>query len=952
MDQHPSGIPAGLPPGLGDTHINFLNRWPEGVRAIYQMMAASQQPMMMSWGPDLITAYNAPFVPILGHKHPRVFGLPYRELWAEVWPALEPLIASVLAGQAAFYENMEFVLAGRDQATGWFSFSITPVRDGAGAVGGFAIAVVETTATVLIQRRLDFGLALEQALQINDGADAIIQDAASLLGKHLRVQRCAYADVDLAAETLRIVTDWTDGDIQGLTGAQPLAIFPADSMAVLRAGHPISTNGTGIDAGPGSAGSWLRPASLIMPVVKGETLVALLLVDQQQSRAWTDDDRGLLCDVANRTWAAAARVRAEAAIQELNRTLELRVAERTAERDRLWRIAQELIVLMSEDDTVLSVNPASHVILGYTADEMLGQNAAVFMHPEDLEAMRRYRSAGGGTRATVENRCRHRDGSYRTILWNVVREGGVTYATGRDVTQKRIAQAQLEQSEARLKAMFETNYQMQALLEVDGRLIATNATALNAIQGVGAPAVVLQDVVGRLFWDTPWFSGTPGQPELIRNAVLAAGRGESFRAEIDSNMPTGRRRFDLSIRPIRDNQGAIVAIMPEGVDITEQRATQEALRQSQKMEAVGQLTGGLAHDFNNLLTGIGGALELIQVRIADGRLADATRYAAAAQESARRAAAITHRLLAFSRQQTLLPRLLNAGQLVSDMAELIRGTVGPAITLDLQVSAGLPSILADANQLENAVLNLCLNARDAMPNGGQLVLRTEAMPVNADLPGPVVAVSVADTGAGMPPDVAVRAFDPFFTTKPIGTGTGLGLSMVYGFVRQSGGQVHIASVPGAGTTVTLFFPARLDIAAAASAPATPAPGPGWGETVLVVEDEEAIRLLIEDVLQDYRYTSLLAADAAGGLAALRSDRRIDLLITDIGLPGAMNGRQLADAARKLRRGLPVLMMTGFAAAEILGHDRLEPGMAIMTKPFTMAALAQRIQELLAHSSSS
>ena len=939
MDQQPRGITTGL---VEPSDAGFVAGWPAEVQAIYRMMSAARQPMMLSWGPELITAYNEPFLPILGSKHPRAFGCPYREVWPEVWPTLKLMIAPVLAGQAAFFENMEFTLAGRDTATGWFSFSVTPLRDVAGVVGGFAIAVVETTATVLIQRRVNFGLALEQALRHCADERAVMQDAARLLGEYMGVQRCTYATVDMEAETLAIASGWTTGVHAGLDGVQPVAVFCEQGMAALRAGEAISL--AGADPAPASAPvSWLLPAALIIPLVKEDILVALILVDQDRPRAWTNDDRDLMRDVSNRTWAAAARIRAEAAIKELNQTLELRVAERTAERDRLWSLAQEVIVILAaDDDTFLSVNPAAQIVMGYTPEEMLGQTVDDFLHLDDQADLRRRRLVGDGKRTKVENRYRHRDGTYRTMAWNVVYESSIAYATGRDVTEERTAQALLRESEAQMKAVFETSYQLKGLLDIDGRLLAVNAIALDAIGQTSA------DVIGRPLWETPWFTATEGLPDLIRGVVQAAARGESFRAELDAVLPGGRRRFDLSVRPIRDQQGTIFAIMPEAVDVTDQRATEAALRQSQKMEAVGQLTGGLAHDFNNLLTGIGGALELIQTRLAGKRTGDAVRYATAAQDSVRRAAALTHRLLAFSRQQTLLPRLLDAGSLVSDMAELIRGTVGPAITVEVRAPPGVPSILVDANQLENAVLNLCLNARDAMPGGGHLLLAIDTLPAHAGLPGPVVVLRVADTGAGMHPEIVARAFDPFFTTKPIGAGTGLGLSMVYGFVCQSEGQVSIASVAGTGTTVTLLFPARADCAAATDELASRTPGPGQGETVLVVEDEEAIQLLIDDVLTDYGYTVLLAADGAAGLAALRSDQRIDLLVTDIGLPGGMNGRQLADAARVLRPSLPVLMITGFAAVEVLGHDRLQSGMAIMTKPFTMSALAQGIQELLAH----
>jgi PAS domain S-box-containing protein len=384
-------------------------------------------------------------------------------------------------------------------------------------------------------------------------------------------------------------------------------------------------------------------------------------------------------------------------------------------------------------------------------------------------------------------------------------------------------------------------------------------------------------------------------------------------------------------------------------------AAEEALRQSQKMEAVGQLTGGLAHDFNNLLTGISGSLEMIQLRLAQGRGADVDRYVDAAQGAARRAAALTHRLLAFSRRQTLDPKLTDANTLVAGMEELIRRTVGPSVVVETSLATGLSSTLVDPSQLENALLNLCINARDAMPDGGRIMIETKDRDVDAragrerDIePGKYVCLSVSDTGSGMTPDTIAKAFEPFFTTKPIGSGTGLGLSMIYGFARQSGGQVRIHSTLGFGTTVTLYLPGNGQTAVSEPEPAplSGAPRAARGETVLIVDDEEAIRMLVTETLVDLGYTALEAADGLTALRILAADRHIDLLVTDVGLPG-MNGRQLADAIRTGRPGLKVLFITGYAENAVLNHGHLEPGMQVITKPFTMEALATRIKSLIA-----
>lgn len=363
------------------------------------------------------------------------------------------------------------------------------------------------------------------------------------------------------------------------------------------------------------------------------------------------------------------------------------------------------------------------------------------------------------------------------------------------------------------------------------------------------------------------------------------------------------------------------------------------------MEAVGQLTGGLAHDLNNLLQGISGSLELVRTRVAQGR-----------------AAALTQRLLAFSRRQTLDPKPVAVSRLVSGMEDLFRRTVGPAIQVETRLEGELWPTSCDPNQLENALLNLVINARDAMPDGGQLVIETANTVLDdrrgaprdvspEDLPpGDYVVLSVTDTGIGMTPNVLARAFDPFFTTKPIGHGTGLGLSMIHGFVQQSGGQVHLRSDEGRGTRVAIYLPrhlgavdgvAEIDVVA-------PLPATATNTVVLVVEDEPAVRMIVVDVLSDLDYTVLQADGGRSGLSILDSTTRIDLLLTDVGLPGGMNGRQLADAARLRRPGLKVLFMTGYAEGVAVGNGLMEQGMQVMTKPFAMDALAARVQHMISH----
>lgn len=449
-------------------------------------------------------------------------------------------------------------------------------------------------------------------------------------------------------------------------------------------------------------------------------------------------------------------------------------------------------------------------------------------------------------------------------------------------------------------------------------------------------------VIGGIFFGHP----EPGRFTEKHEAQVAA---------LAAQAAAGIENADLFNDVRRANETLEARVEARTSELTE---AHEALRQAQKMEAVGQLTGGIAHDFNNLLAGIAGSLELIERRLAEGRTDGLDKFISGAQASARRAASLTQRLLAFSRRQTLDPKPVDANRLITGMEELVRRSIGPATSLDVIGAEGLWTTRVDPAQLESALLNLCLNARDAMPHGGRIAIRTEntsfdrESAVEHDLaPGQYIAIFVADTGTGIPRELVDRIFDPFFTTKPIGKGTGLGLSMVHGFVRQSGGQVRVESRCGGdapvGTTMCLYLPRHVgdaddepagDLAALRL--------DGDGRTVLVIDDEPMVRMLIVEVLEEAGYRALEADDGAQGLRIIEAEPRIDLLVTDVGLPNGMNGRQVADAARALRPGLKVLFVTGYADGSAVGDGLLEPGMAIVTKPFLMTELAARITEMI------
>ncbi|OPK07506.1 response regulator [Pseudomonas sp. VI4.1] len=444
------------------------------------------------------------------------------------------------------------------------------------------------------------------------------------------------------------------------------------------------------------------------------------------------------------------------------------------------------------------------------------------------------------------------------------------------------------------------------------------------------------------------FLERPFHPVTLISLVTTALRGRRRQYEARD------RLIDLSQSELR-LQNTLETLEQQVEERTAQlRHNEEALRQSQKMEAVGQLTGGIAHDFNNMLTGIIGSLELLRRRLARGRTDDLDSLIDLGVTSANRAAGLTHRLLAFSRRQSLDSKPVQMNSLVVSMGELLQRSINESIQLDMQLSEQLWVAEADPNQLESALLNLVINARDAMPGGGQLVVKTRNRHLDQSFtqahsnldPGDYVMLSVTDTGCGMPQSTINRAFDPFFTTKPIGQGTGLGLSMIYGFSKQSRGHVAIQSAVGSGTTVSLFLP-RFggDLPGDVLNDVQHAPFAQHGETVLIVEDDPAVRVLVSTVLSDLGYAFVEAGDADSAVPILDSAQRIDLMISDVGLPG-MNGRQLAEIGRQYRPELKVLFITGYAEHAAVRGGFLDPGMQMITKPFTFDLLTAKVREMI------
>jgi PAS domain S-box-containing protein len=612
-------------------------------------------------------------------------------------------------------------------------------------------------------------------------------------------------------------------------------------------------------------------------------------------------------------------------------------ARSTRDRERIWTLSQELMLICDYQGLIKAVNPSATRLLGWAEEDMVGERLDRFLHPDDRAGtVAEVAKLGhGATTLAFENRYRAKDGNYLLLDWTAVPDAGLIHAVARNITGERASAQERER-------IWNSTNDLMAIASAEGILQSVNP-AWTRLLGHDAPALVGQAFIS--------FVSADDQAEVARVIHRVAQGHWLNRFEIRLAHQDGRHSL---VDWTSEHVGGVLYIV--GRDVTEQRVAEDALRQAQKMEAVGQLTGGIAHDFNNLLQGITGNLSLAQKRIAQGRPQEIDRYLGSAMGCARRAAALTHRLLAFSRRQPLDPRPVEVNPLVHSMEDLLRRTLGERIELQILLAPALWRTQCDPNQLENAILNLTINARDAMPDGGRLVIETSNAVIDPfpaasqqDLqPGRYVCLCVTDTGSGMSADTVAKAFEPFFTTKAIGQGTGLGLSMIYGFARQSEGFAKIHSEVGHGTSVRLYLPQHRGKLVAEEPPSAVSEVPALGqasETVLVVEDEAVVRSLIVEVLGELGYQALEAVDGPSGLALLQSRRDICLLVTDIGLPG-LNGRQMAEAGRQLHPGLKVLFMTGYAENAALAAGFLEPGMAMITKPFAMERLAAALRDMI------
>ncbi len=949
-----SDFPLGPPSG-----------WPEGLKIPLRMMLSSRFEMWLGWGPDLHFFYNDAYRPTLGIKHPDALARPVREVWKEIFEDVRGRFESVMREGVPTWDKALLLLLERNgyPEETYHTFSYSPLYGDTGAVEGLMCVVTEETERVISERRLDTLRTLASQLIGQRSRDTIAAAALKALGDNQR--DFPFSLLYLFDPSMAVISAHAGAQAQPL-----LPIFQTQAVT-MRAPTVLALEDAGLPAG-----DWtVRPREMLfMPINKAghERPIGVLALGLNPYRPGDPQIEAIAGLIAGQLAGALADIEA----------LEAERGENTRLQEMFAQSPSFTAILRGPEHRFELTNPAYNQLIGHR--DVIGKPLRVAL-PEVEEQ---------GFPALLDNVFRSGEtfvGRSMTVL--LVRSPGAPperrildfvfqpmrdaagaisgiFVEGIDVTGAHEADAARQESEAQFLAFAQAMPNHVWAANPQGQLDWFNEGAL-VYSGHRA-----EDLAG-----DRW-AGIVHPDDLQDAAAVwsdALTSGNTYETEFRIRRADGTYRWHLvRAQPIRDAAGTIIRWVGTNTDIHDQKEvasaledinatleqrvqdrtsqllqTEDALRQAQKMEAVGQLTGGIAHDFNNLLQGITGALDRVQHRISEGRVREVDRFLKAAVDSANRAAALTHRLLAFSRRQTLDPRALDPNRLIAGMEDMIRRTMGPTVKVEVVGAGGLWPILADGSQLENSLLNLCINARDAMPDGGQLTIETankwldeRAAKEHELSPGQYVSLCVTDSGTGMPPEVIARAFDPFFTTKPLGQGTGLGLSMIYGFVRQSGGQVRIYSEENKGTAMCLYFPRHLGTVEDEVSEASQIMERGFGETVLVVDDEPTVRMLITEVLSESYYRILEAGDGPAALKILETGQRIDLLITDVGLPGGMNGRQVADAARVLRKDLKVLFITGYAENAAVGNGHLDPGMEILAKPFAMSTLANKVREMI------
>jgi PAS domain S-box-containing protein len=891
--------------------------WPQSLRSVVGLLLNSKFPMFLAWGPELGFLYNDSYAEILGAKHPQALGRPFQEVWSEIWSDIAPLVDRALAGEATFWEDLPLTMQRKGYAEQtWFTFSYSPARDESGTVAGVFCACTETTRKVLAERQnADERERLTQMFSQAPGFMAMLRgpDHVFELANHAYQQLIGHRDV--VGKSVREA-------LPELVGQGFFELLDG----VYQTGEPFA--GTSLSLGlqrvPGGAAEERFVDFIYQPVMDGDGRISGIFVEGS--------------DVTE-------RVRGEAALRESE-----------ARFRNMADSAPVLIWMTDAEGRVTFANMHYDYVFGRPASDMLGGGWAEIVLPEDLKAHTSAFFEAFHARApfATETRVIDKQGRIRWLRCEgVVRtddQGTFLGYTGcniditdgklaRDELERRVAErtSALTESERRFRAIFDSAYQFMALLTPDGTVVEVNRTATRW------SAVTADDIVGKPFWRAAPMRDNAELQAAIEDAVRRAASGEVVREEHEMRGPDDLGAVvDFSLKPVLDEEGRPSHLVAEGRDVTEQKRNEEQLRQAQKMEAVGQLTGGVAHDFNNLLTIIRASTDLL--RRPDLPEPRRRRYIEAIADTVDRAAKLTGQLLAFARRQALAPETFDVGTRVRSVAEMLDTLVGARIRVETHIPDEPSFVKADSSQFETALINMAVNARDAMNGEGTLTLRVAASVAMPPLRGhagstqPFVAVSIADTGSGIPRDSLPRIFEPFFTTKEVGKGTGLGLSQVFGFAKQSGGDVAVESESGVGTTFTLYLPkiGEEDGAGPEARPSEPAdPETGAGRHVLVVEDNVDVGTFATQILQDLGYRTTWAANADEALGLLAQDpARFDIMFTDVVMPG-MSGIELGHEVRRRHPGLPIVLTSGYS--HVLAEEGRH-GFDLVHKPYSTEAL--------------
>jgi PAS domain S-box-containing protein len=917
------------------TSLGPLVAWPQSLKTITDTLLQSPVPIVLLWDEDGIMIYNDAYSGFAGGRHPKLLGSKVRDGWPEVADFNDHVMKVGLSGGTLAYKDQELTLYrhGRPEQV-WMNLDYSPVLNEAGQPAGVMAIVVETTQRMIAERALkdrENDLARVQQIARIGG---VTVDLRNGFGNGRRSPE--YLEIHgLSPDAVDTHEDWVK------------RLHPDDRHRAL---HHFLTTVSGADV------RYLSEYRIIRP---NDGQVRWIACEAQIER----DEKG----------RPLRLVGAHMDITE--RTLAKELLRESDERFRLIANSAPVPMWVSKlDGTRGFANQAYLDFLGLEYEEAVVFDWRNILHPDDQSRIVRESIAGEASLKlfVLEARYRRADGAWRWMRsesqprWDPAGKHIGFIGVAHDITAAKVAEgelrrlnetleqrikertSQLESNEAQLRAIFETSNQYQGLLDLEGNVIYANKTSLAGIQAAAA------DVVGKPFWDSPWFSATPGASEAVASAFTTVKRGESVRTEMLMHLPTGDRYFDFAMRPVFDQHGAVASILPEAVDITDRRQAEEALRQSQKMEAVGQLTGGVAHDFNNLLTIIRSATDFLRRRgLADDRR---RRYIDAISDTVDRASKLTGQLLAFARRQPLAPQVFDVGLQVEGIAQLIRPLVGGRIQIGLEIRDPECFAMADVAQFETSLINLAVNSRDAMDGEGLISIsvgKADAIPASGTSErryGKFIAVSVRDTGTGIAPDKLTAIFEPFYTTKEVGKGTGLGLSQALGFAKQSGGEIVAASRLGEGSSFTVYLPQAETPASQADIGAgnIEAGMSGRGHRILVVEDNEDVGRFSTELLQDLGYSTRRADNARQALALIAADRSaFDLVFSDVIMPG-MNGVELATIIREQYPNLPVVLTSGYSS--VLAENAHQ-GFELIQKPYSVEALSRTLRRAISERAS-